>query len=136
MDYQPPTSISINLTASLSGSCFLSLFLKHPYKRFCIFIFFIFTSRDLSLSLSHWTYVFQQLMQNVRWLREWIRWLKNISLCSDPYHKTSGLLAGCSSVVTNRVLSRLGLARKRRFFYSCKGLMSIKILISYTYSYT
>ena len=25
------------------------LFLKHPYKRFCFFIFFIFTSRDLSL---------------------------------------------------------------------------------------
>ena len=31
------------------------LFLKHPYKRFCFFILFIFTSRDLSLflSLSH-----------------------------------------------------------------------------------
>ena len=27
------------------------LFLKHPYKRFCFFIFLIFTKRDLSLSL-------------------------------------------------------------------------------------
>ena len=27
------------------------LFLKHPYKRFCFFIFFIFTSRDLCLCL-------------------------------------------------------------------------------------
>ena len=30
----------------------MDCFLKHPYKRFCFFIFFIFTTRDLSFSLS------------------------------------------------------------------------------------
>ena len=37
---------SLSLSYLLCG-----LFLKYPYKRFCFFIFFIFTHRDLSLSL-------------------------------------------------------------------------------------
>ena len=32
------------------------MFLKHPYKRFCFSIFFIFSKRDLSLSLSLFTH--------------------------------------------------------------------------------
>ena len=57
------------LSFSLSLPLFLSLllifcvdrFLKHPYKRFCFFIFFIFTTRDLSLSLSK--YLNHQLIE-------------------------------------------------------------------------
>ena len=30
----------------------MDCFLKHPYKRFCFFIFFIFTTRDLTVSFS------------------------------------------------------------------------------------
>ena len=29
----------------------MDCFLKHPYKRFCFFIFFIFTTRDLSRTM-------------------------------------------------------------------------------------
>ena len=54
-------SLSLSLSLSLSGdspSLHLSLsyllcglFLKHPYKRFCFFIFFIFTHRDFSRTM-------------------------------------------------------------------------------------
>ena len=37
------------LTSFFDYLSFMWIVLKHPYKRFCFFIFFIFTSRDLSL---------------------------------------------------------------------------------------
>ena len=39
------------LTSFLITYLLCGLFLKHPYKRFCFFIFFIFTSRDLSRTM-------------------------------------------------------------------------------------